>query len=188
MALKSAQMAGLKVPKESLDRVSGWLDPAQSNDGARYAYNPYAGDTPAQLPGRRPNLAMTAEGALMRMYLGWKSDNPALVGAADYLKENLPEVRHRRAARPATPTTGTTPRRSCSRCRATTGTPGTTGCTRCWRAARTRPGPLSGSWNPDAPIRDRWAHAGGRVYVTAMHLLMLEVYYRHLPLFQPLEE
>jgi hypothetical protein len=28
--------------------------------------------------------------------------------------------------------------------------------------------------------------AGGRLYVTAMHLLMLEVYYRHLPLFQEL--
>ena len=26
--------------------------------------------------------------------------------------------------------------------------------------------------------------AGGRLYVTCLHILMLEVYYRHLPLFE----
>jgi hypothetical protein len=43
---------------------------------------------------------------------------------------------------------------------------------------------LAGSWHPQQPVRDRWGDAGGRMYVTAMHLLMLEVYYRHLPLFR----
>jgi hypothetical protein len=187
MALKSAQMAGLKVPKASLDRVSGWLDAAQSNDGARYAYNPYAGDTPAQLPGRRPNLAMTAEGALMRMYLGWKSDNPALVGAADYLKENLPEVgTAERPARDAYYWYYAT--QVMFQMRGDYWDAWNNRLHPLLEGSQEQTGPLSGSWNPDAPIRDRWAHAGGRVYVTAMHLLMLEVYYRHLPLFQPLEE
>ena len=49
-------------------------------------------------------------------------------------------------------------------------------------------GPLAGSWHPDRPVRDRWAHAGGRHYVTALNVLMLEVYYRHLPLYQTLTE
>ena len=47
---------------------------------------------------------------------------------------------------------------------------------------------LAGSWHPACPMRDRWGHAGGRLYVTAMHLLMLEVYYRHLPLFETLRK
>ena len=47
-------------------------------------------------------------------------------------------------------------------------------------------GPWTGSWHPRQPVPDRWGSAGGRMYVTAMHVLMLEVYYRHLPLFQEL--
>ena len=41
-------------------------------------------------------------------------------------------------------------------------------------------------WHPTDPVPDRWGHAAGRHYVTALHLLMLEVYYRHLPLFEEL--
>ena len=49
-------------------------------------------------------------------------------------------------------------------------------------------GPLAGSWDPWNPLPDRWASAGGRNYITALNLLMLEVYYRHLPLFRTLGE
>jgi hypothetical protein len=55
-------------------------------------------------------------------------------------------------------------------------------------SGQAREGPLAGSWDPDHPVRDRWAHAGGRHYVTALNLLTLEVYYRYLPLFQALGE
>jgi hypothetical protein len=48
-------------------------------------------------------------------------------------------------------------------------------------------GPFAGSWEPLGDVPDRWGREGGRVYVTAMHLLMLEVYYRHLPLYRTLE-
>ena len=43
---------------------------------------------------------------------------------------------------------------------------------------------LSPSRRSQQPVADRWGAAGGRTYVTAMHLLMLEVYYRYLPLFR----
>jgi hypothetical protein len=52
--------------------------------------------------------------------------------------------------------------------------------------SQTQSGPLSGSWHPSEPVPDRWGSAGGRHYVTALHLLMLEVYYRYLPLFDEL--
>ena len=44
-------------------------------------------------------------------------------------------------------------------------------------------GDPNGSWSPDRPTPEKWGAAGGRHYVTCMNLLMLEVYYRHLPLY-----
>ena len=38
-----------------------------------------------------------------------------------------------------------------------------------------------GSWNPQG---DGHAGAGGRIMQTSLSLLTLEVYYRHLPLYQ----
>jgi hypothetical protein len=40
-----------------------------------------------------------------------------------------------------------------------------------------------GSW---APGDDHWGQVGGRVMMTALSVLTLEVYYRHLPLYQGL--
>ena len=38
-----------------------------------------------------------------------------------------------------------------------------------------------GSWDPAG---DRWGSAGGRLYVTCLSLYVLEVYYRHLPIYR----
>lgn len=42
-----------------------------------------------------------------------------------------------------------------------------------------RDGPSAGTWDPVG----EWAPVGGRVYQTALCTLMLEVYYRYLPLY-----
>ncbi len=183
MALKSAQMAGLEVPDDSLHRVSRWLDEAQVHGGTLYVYNPHALLTAEQIGGRSPNRAMTAEGLLMRLYLGWRPDNPALAAGAEYLKANPPALGT--AAQPS--------RDSYYWYYATQvmfqmqGDYWTT-----WNEhlqatlgpSQVTSGPWAGSWHPQSPQSDRWAHAGGRLYVTALNLLMLEVYYRHLPLYQ----
>jgi hypothetical protein len=44
-------------------------------------------------------------------------------------------------------------------------------------------GQHAGTWHP----RDSYEKRGGRVYATSLKLLMLEVYYRHLPLYEQLE-
>jgi hypothetical protein len=44
-------------------------------------------------------------------------------------------------------------------------------------------GEFAGSWHPVVPTPDLWARFGGRLYVTTMNLLSLEVSYRHLPLY-----
>jgi hypothetical protein len=39
----------------------------------------------------------------------------------------------------------------------------------------------TGSWDPRA---DAWGTQGGRVMITSLSMLTLEVYYRHLPLYR----
>ena len=192
MALKSAQMAGLEVPEEVLEKVGHWLDGAGVRDGSRYVYNPNAPDSRDKREGRQPNRAMTAEGLLMRMYLGWDHRTAGMEVGAEYLKANLPQVGTRE--RPL--------RDSYYWYYATQVMFQMQG--EHWRAwndrlhpllenSQTQSGPLAGSWHPTRwnaaePVPDRWGHAGGRLYVTAVHLLMLEVYYRHLPLYQTLAQ
>ncbi len=52
------------------------------------------------------------------------------------------------------------------------------------RRTQEKSGHFAGSWNPLAPVEDRYGKHGGRIYVTAMNLLSLEVDYRYLPLYQ----
>ena len=53
---------------------------------------------------------------------------------------------------------------------------------------QSKEGSVSGSWDPSRPSADKWANGGGRHYLTCLNLLMLEVYYRHLPLYLELEK
>jgi hypothetical protein len=48
-----------------------------------------------------------------------------------------------------------------------------------------RSGRLRGSWNPDG---DAWGSTAGRLYTTCLSTYMLEVYYRHLPLYGAAEK
>lgn len=186
MALKSAEMAGFDVPRPVLEKVSHWLDLAQTEDGARYMYNPHAGETPSQIHGRVPNRAMTAEGLLMRIYLGWNRTHPPLVKGADFLRGQLPDLgtpqyRLRDAYYWYYATQVMFQMQGDY-----------------WRAwndrirpmlleTQIREGDFAGSWDPMQPVPDRWAEQAGRLYVTAVHALILEVYYRHLPLYKTLE-
>jgi hypothetical protein len=45
-------------------------------------------------------------------------------------------------------------------------------------------GPMAGSWDPLGAVRDKWGTQGGRIYVTTLNLLSLEVNYRHLPIYE----
>ncbi|QGJ69718.1 Hypothetical protein PBC10988_14050 [Planctomycetales bacterium 10988] len=180
MALKSGELAGFVIPQEAFDGLEKWLDFAKGTDGtpARYAYLP----KPNALQDwhREPSLSMTAEGLLIRLYLGWKRDNPHLNEGVDWMLGNLPE----KSAGSQTLQDTYYWYYATQVMYQMQGDP--------WQRwnDRLRPllietqeteGPLTGSWDPRY---DRWGSRGGRIYVTAMHLLMLEVYYRHLPLFQ----
>jgi hypothetical protein len=171
MALQSARMAGIEVPSPVFERIEAFLDSVARGDehgyhvGSRYAYQQRVGAT----------LTLTAEGLLCRQYLGWPRDDPRLNTGVEYLVANPPEwnkrnvyywyyatqVLHHMEGKP-------------------------------WRAwnqqmrdvlpdHQEKRGRERGSWDPRG---DRWGDAGGRLYVTCLSIYVLEVYYRHLPLYR----
>ena len=165
MALQSALMAKLEVPSPNLENIHKFLDSVAVDGGRRYEYQ----------KGRHENLAMCAEGLLCRQYLGWKHDDPRLVdGVArvvanpvDYEDQNVyywyygTQAAHHMEGE-------------------------------LWdrwnRVMRQKvpenqvmDGPEAGSWDP---TRDEWgARGAGRLYTTCLSIYMLEVYYRHLPIY-----
>lgn len=189
MALKSGELAGLKVPQETYSRIDKWLDTAQStaNDQTMYAYNPFAPiqTAPGRFAdhGRRPTPATTSMGLLMRLYTGWNRNDPRMVSGCDYLLQNPPQMG-----------TSQEPLRDSYYWYYSTqlmfhmkGD--------YWKQWNDRlhpllvdqqltTGPLAGSWDPRRPVADRWGVLGGRIYVTTLNLLSLEVYYRHLPIYE----
>jgi hypothetical protein len=182
MALKSGELAGLKVKRDTYEAARKWLDRAQvRGDGSRYVYNPIVPNTQYQTDQRRPT--MTSVGLLMRLYLGWDRSRPELRSGADHILKY-----------PAAHGTSSNPMRD----------------TYYWYYAtqvmfhmrgeywrqwnerlhpllvnsQARQGPQAGSWDPGGDIPDRWGPHGGRIYVTTLNLLSLEVYYRHLPIYE----
>jgi hypothetical protein len=185
MALKSGELAGLDVPPAAYRRIGRWLDDAQKSPSEPhlYRYNPDAPNTPEQRHGRAASKTMTAVGLLMRLYTGWHRDNPNMQRGAAYLAQNLPDLGTTRE-----PLRDTYYWYYSTQVMAHVGGPS-------WQAwmgrlhpllvnSQTRQGPYGGSWDPQAPIADRWGPHAGRIYVTALNLLSLEVQYRKLPLYE----
>ncbi len=185
MALKSGELANLKVPDDTYERIRTWLDKAQasSSQSYLYCYNPFAPNTAQQRGGRRPTRTMTSVGLLMRLYSGWRRDNTNMTLGAQYLLQYPPAVG-----------TSSNPQRDTYYWYYATQVMFHMG-GRYWSAwnqrlhplligSQIREGDLAGSWDPFKPVPDKWAAYGGRIYVTAMNLLSLEVTYRYLPLYE----
>lgn len=185
MALKSGELSGLDVSQKAYDGIDRWLSLSRESPDRldRYSYNPFAPDTPQQRHGRSPTPTMTAVGMLMRMYNGWRREHPAMQSAAEYLLKYPPRLGDRR--RPlrdgyywyyATQFMFHMGGDYWDR----------------WNGylnpllleTQTKTGPEAGSWDPQLPVPDRWSTHAGRLYVTTMNLLNLEVYYRHLPIYE----
>ena len=180
-ALKSGDLAGLKVPKQSYDLATRWLDSAEvePQDASRYVYN--AEKRESQLGRDRKYPTITSVGLLIRMYLGAKRDDPALLRGADFIKDNLPKD------------TDDVSRDTYYWYYATQVMFQLRG--DYWKAwserlhpllvnSQVKSGELAGSWDPQGAVPDRWGQYGGRVYITTMNLLSLEVKYRHLPIYK----
>ncbi len=186
MAFKSGQLAGLNVPETTFDAIEKYVAASQAPSGEAYLYryNPFAADTPQQRHGLALSTSvMTSVGLLMRLYFGWQRDQPQMRDGADYLLSHLPENGSVEASRRDTyywyyATQFMFHMRG-----------------ERWEQWHDRLYPLlinsqivdgefAGSWDPNHPTPDLWARYGGRLYVTTLNLLSLEVSYRHLPLYE----
>lgn len=195
MALRSGELAGLEVPSRTYASVRRFLESCREPTGhqARFRYNPQApADDPRTSHGRNPGTVMTSVGLLMQLYLGEGRESERMLRGADHLLSNLPTVGE--SLQPARTSTLGNPLRDTYYWYYGTQVMFHVGGQH-WHAwndalhpllveTQTTRGALAGSWNPLRPVPDKWRHLGGRLYVTTMNLLSLEVYYRHLPLYE----
>lgn len=170
MALQSAKMAGLAIPAETLKRVETFLDSTAMYEGSRYSY----------MPGHQSSLAMTAEGLLCRQYLGWSRTDKRLIEGAKYLtqKENLVDFQDGRDSYYWYYAT-----QFCHHMEGAIWTQWNNRMRQLVPEQQVKKGPTAGSWDPQRPSVDAWGYEGGRLFVTCLSIYMLEVYYRHLPLY-----
>lgn len=163
MALKSAQMAGLDVPEVVMRKAQAYLNSCEDSTNG-YGYT-----------GPGPTPTMSAVGLLCRQYLqSWGPQNLKLIkGISNHLKTNPPGTKNIYYFYYATQVmhhfggSDWTEWNKKMQKYLLEGQDKTTG-------------PNAGSWDSTG---DGHAASGGRVMVTSLSLLTLEVYYRHLPLY-----
>lgn len=160
MALKSGHLAYLQVPPQTITGANKFLDSVMSD----YSYYGYTD------PGR--GQATTAIGVLCRMYLGWKKDHPGIEKGIQYLSQTGPSKGNMYYNYYATQ------------------------CLRHYEGelwvkwnekmrdqlvnSQEKAGHLRGSWHMNG---DHGSDRGGRLYCTSMATMILEVYYRHMPIY-----
>lgn len=164
MALKSGHMAYLNVPKGTILGATKFLDSVQSKSGANYGYTD---------PSENWRSSTTAVGLLCRMYLGWKKDNGSLEEGVNYLSGKGPsktDVYYNYYATQIMHHFGGDIWKK-------------------WNAvmrdqlvnSQSKEGHQKGSWMYHGGHANE---AGGRLYCTAMSTMILEVYYRHMPIYK----
>ncbi len=178
MALKSARMAGIEVPSPVFAKIEGFFDLVQRSDplvyaplGSRYVYEE------PDVFNREAVPTLTAVGILGRQYLGWPADDRRVDKGLEFLLTHKPEWRRGKtdvyywyyatqalihAGGPRWPEWNKVMRELLPE-------------------KQVKEKQERGSWDPR---EDAWGASGGRLYMTCLSLYTLEVYYRHLPLYQ----
>jgi hypothetical protein len=171
MALVSGRSAGLSIKPDTFDNITKYLDMMSSQGGSRFAYD----------ENHQPTEAMTAEGVLCRMYLGANQNDPALRTAIDWMWSTKPlsahdrnyyywyyctQVVHHYGGEPWARWNDVMRDRLVK--------------------MQDKGGDEQGSWDPEGSW---FEDVGGRLYSTCLALYCLEVYYRHLPIYEnPLQD
>lgn len=165
MALRSAQRAGVDVPDGAFELAQRWLLMVSSRSRpGLYAYQ----------PGRAVTPSMTAEGMFVLQLTGVAHDDARMATASALISRNRPDwdagantYYWYYATLALFQRQGDEWPRWNRRL------------VRELLAHQRKGGAAAGSWDPEG----EWAPAAGRVYQTALCTLMLEVYYRYLPMY-----
>jgi hypothetical protein len=160
MALKSGHMAQLEINPLTIQKTSAFLDSVASDNGSQYGYQNAV-----------PSATLGPAGVLCRMYLGWQREHEGIKLAIKRIAEKGLDKKHMYYNYYATqvmhhyggdPWLAWNPRM------------------RDYLVAeQAKQGHETGSW---------WLggndHMAGRLYITSLATLTLEVYYRHLPIYK----
>lgn len=170
MALKSAHNCRLEFPRKVWVKAHDFLDSVQHDRGARYGYLAVSERRPF---GSGARDSLTAVGVLSRMYLGWDRTNPRLRAGIAYLDTVGPDPNNMYYNYYGTQVMHHWGGKQWVK----------------WNESmkklllRTQhsdhDGHLAGSWE----VADPFGNAGGRLYMTSLAVLTLEIYYRFLPLY-----
>jgi hypothetical protein len=172
-ALRSGHFAGIKIPNGVLKGCSNYLDQAGDQKRVLYGYQ----------PGKPATAVMTAEALLSRQILGWPRDFPPLVKGVGHISADLESGGERNiyywyyATQLLHNMKGERWERWNVKIRE--------GLIRMQVKDQTC---ANGSWDPFLPEPDHWAERSGRLYLTSLSILTLEVYYRYLPLYRSYDE
>lgn len=166
VALYSGRSSGIRISSRTLRSARNYLrDVATDSSQAFYSYK----------PGQSRKPSTTAIGLLCRMYMGWGPDMDAIQKGVGYLssvgpsKDNMyynyyaSQVLRHYGGDEWTKWNSVMREQLINR--------------------QVRKGPTKGSWKPQGAHHE----LGGQLYETALCVLTLEIYYRHLPLYQQLK-
>ena len=168
MALRSAQLGGLKVPPQAFERSRAWLARVGAGKhGGLYGYR--------QGRGNAPRHAMVAEGMFCRLMMGESPGHARSHESARYLATAWPDPGNFNfyywyyGSLALYQQQGPLWKEWNGRLK------------KLLVGRQKREGDVAGSWDPVG----KWAGESGRLVVTAMATLSLEVYYRYLPFARP---
>ena len=178
MALHTARIAKLNVPIDNFERAALFLESVSEQGGSRYKYQP--NDPPEKV-----SAAMTAEGLLCRQWLGWPKDHLPQKEAVTFLLSD----ENRATWAPG--------RRNVYAWYYTANALHNVGGPN-WEAwyqhtsqlilqnQVTGGGEVGGSWHPNKPpgSNEEYSAKAGRLYMTALCLLVLESPIRHAPIYK----
>lgn len=161
MALKSGHMGYLAVQPETIKGTIKFLDYVQTDSGAFYGYKD---------PGKGP--ATTCVGLLCRMYTGWDRQHPALARGVAWLSNQGPSKTNMYYNYYGTQVMRHYEGDEWEKWNEAM---------RDWLVSeQAKKGHETGSWFIDG---DRHGESAGRLYSTSMATMILEVYYRHMPIY-----
>lgn len=166
MALQSAKTCRISVDGDTIRGARDYLKSASVNNGSMYSYMARGGATDT----------MTAVGLLCQMYLGWQRDRPELKAGVEHLSKVGPSRENiyynYYASQVLHHWDGELWDQWNQRMRNQL------------VSTQVQDGPGAGSWNVTDPHGD----SGGRIYQTALSIMTLEIYYRHLPIYRRFDE
>jgi len=168
MALKSGYMANLKVDPATIKNATKYLDSVEEDSGVFYKYK-------AETPAGQKRPATTAIGLLSRMYSGWDHDHPSLERGVAFLSQQQRETGGIYFQYYATQVVHQYGGEAWQT----------------WNAnmknyllpIQATQGHEAGSWHDKIGNCESKTY-GGRLLCTSMATMMLEVYYRHMPIYR----